>query len=153
MLRTQTGADFALYNRGGVRGTLAAGPLTVRQLHELFPFDDPVVVLQARGDQLPAILEQGAQTQARLSLSGMQVTLTRSGALIAVEGRPLQPDRLYTVATTGFLASGGDNMSTLAGLQVTQRLGFTREVVQQYLEQNPQVSPPASGRITRRDEG
>jgi 2',3'-cyclic-nucleotide 2'-phosphodiesterase (5'-nucleotidase family) len=150
MLRAEAGTDFALYNRGGVRGYLASGPLFVRQLHEMFPFDDNVVVLEASGQQVQEIVEEGTQTQAKLSVSGLRATLDKAGkAQVLVDGEPLQPAKLYTIATTNFLATGGDNMSRLATLTSTKLMPFTRDVVQSYVEKNPTLKPPSIGRVQR----
>lgn len=150
MLKAEAGTDLALYNRGGVRGTMPAGPLAVRTLHEMFPFDDNIVVLEVSGAEVAEIVEQGVQTQAQISVAGMQVSLDAGGrATITVAGRAIDPKGRYTLATTNFLATGGDKMSTLAGREIRQVLPFTREVVQSYIEKNPAVRPPKPGRITR----
>ena len=150
MLREQAGTDFAFYNRGGVRGYMEAGPLSVRQIHEMFPFDDNIVVVQATGSQIQEILEQGTQTQAQLSVSGLRATLDQAGKVsITVDGQPLPAAKVYSIATTNFLATGGDQMSTLAALEITKILPFTRDVVQAYIEKHPSLEPPTSGRVTR----
>lgn len=150
MLRAEAGTDFAFYNRGGVRGSMPAGFLSVRTLHEMFPFDDNVVVLRASGSELKAIVEEGARTQAQLSVSGMRVALDPDGtARIEVAGQPLRSDATYSFATTNFLATGGDNMATLARLKTERLLPFTRDVVQAYIEKNPTIDPPSTGRVTR----
>lgn len=150
ILKSEAGTELALYNRGGVRGTMPAGPLAVRTLHEMFPFDDNIVVLEASGAEIVEIVEQGVQTQAQISVAGMQVLLDAGGrATITVAGKALEPERDYTLATTNFLATGGDKMSTLVGRKVLRVLPFTREVVQSYIEKNPNVEPPKPGRIIR----
>ena len=143
-LKTQAQADIGFYNRGGVRGHLAQGPLTVRTLHEMFPFDDPIVVLEASGEELLAVLAQGRTTRAKLSASR---NLSFRGATALLDGQPIAPEKRYTLAVTGFLSTGGDGMSQLGGLKTLRTLGFTREVMQSYIESNPQLSPPPSGTI------
>ena len=143
-LRSETGADVAFYNRGGVRGHLAQGPLSVRTLHEMFPFDDPITVLEASGEELVDLIEQGTRTRANLS-SSSGVTFNKGRALI--DGKPIQPRKLYTVAVTGFLSTGGDGMSVLSQLKTVRTLAFTRDVMQSYIEKHPNPSAPKSGKI------
>ncbi len=149
-LRAETGADVAFYNKGGVRGTMPAGPLDVRTLQEMFPFDDPIVTMTVSGEQLKAIVEEGVKSQAKMSVSGLQASIDKAGqARILVGGEPLRGDRKYRLATTNFLATGGDQMSTLGRLTIDEFLPFTRLVMQSHIEKNPQVSPPPTGRLRR----
>lgn len=143
-LKTQAQTDVAFYNRGGVRGHLTKGPLTVRTLHEMFPFDDPVTVLEASGQELIDVIEQGTQTRAKLSPS-QEITYLNGKALL--NGRPIQPRKRYTLAVTGFLSTGGDGMSILNGLKVVRTLPFTRDVMQAHIVQHPRPASPKAGRI------
>lgn len=146
--RAQTQADVALYNRGGVRSDMASGPLSVGDIHKLFPFDDPVVVLKMSGAALGSVIEQGAKVQAKLSPSGMTAILDSNGqASITIAGGPLEPKRLYSVATTHFLATGGDGMSTLTQHKIERELPFTRDLFIEYLQSHPVIEAPESGRV------
>ena len=42
-MRDETGADFAFINQGGVRDILPKGPLLVRHIWNIMPFDNRVV--------------------------------------------------------------------------------------------------------------
>ncbi len=146
--RSQTGADVALYNRGGVRNDMAAGPLSVRDIHKLFPYDDPVVVLKMSGAELQTVIEQGSKMRAKLSPSGLTAILDRSGkAAVLVADSPLDPQQDYTVATTEFLATGGDGMSILAGQTISRKFPFTRDLFLEFLTSQPILDPPQSGRV------
>ena len=151
MLRAESGADFAFYNRGGVRGFLPAGPISVAQLHEMFPFDDNVVVLQATGRQIQDIVLEGTAAQPRLSPSGLTAVVAGDVAtILTADGRPLDLEGKYTVATTNFLATGGDTMSSFPPLQVERVMPYTRDVVQSYIEKKGFLSPPPTGRVLKR---
>jgi 2',3'-cyclic-nucleotide 2'-phosphodiesterase (5'-nucleotidase family) len=147
MLRAEAGTDLAFYNRGGVRGFLPAGPVKVAQLHEMFPFDDNVMVLEASGRQIQELVAQGTAAQPRLSPSGLTAVVEGEKVRISTPEGPLDPDRIYTVATTNFLATGGDNMTLFPALPVKNMLPYTREVVQSYLEKHGALTPPAAGRV------
>lgn len=143
VFRAETGADVALYNRGGIRvEQLQEGVVTRGDLYQLLPFDDPIVVLKASGSQLEAILRQGVEGPARISAAGV----TRQEAFL-VEGEPIVPDRTYRIAVTDFLANGGDQMPLLAGLEVEQRLDFGRDLFARHLERVGQLLPPLQGRL------
>lgn len=150
-LRAVTGADVAFYNRGGARFELDSGPLTVETVHRWLPFDDPVTLLKADGATLQRIVEQGTvEGEGPLSASGLSATIRRGKVeQVLVHGQPLEAHREYTLVTTGFLAGGGDGMSSLTQAQITQRLPFTRDVVLQYLESLDEAPPvPRAGRLS-----
>jgi len=152
VFRSEAGTDIALYNRGGVRFDMDAGPLTVEDTFKLFPFDDPVVVVQVSGSQLREIIEQGTvDGEGPLSSSGLTANIENGSVKdILVDGEPIESERLYTLATTKFLASGGDGMASLANFKVLRSLPFTRNVLLNYLESHPRISPPQVGRLAPR---
>src|SRR5206468_2015925 len=57
LARRKTGAEVALINSGTIRGSIAAGPVTYRQLMEVLPLDSSLSVLAATGAQLRTVLE------------------------------------------------------------------------------------------------
>ena len=149
VFRNQAKTDIALYNRGGVRFDMEKGPLTVEDVHKLFPFDDPVAVLELNGIQLREVLEQGTvDGQGPISISGLVAQICHGQVRdIKVNGRPLENKKLYTLATTSFLAGGGDGMASLAGLRKLRTLPFTRDVLLEYLETVQNIEAPDLGRL------
>jgi 5'-nucleotidase / UDP-sugar diphosphatase len=149
ILRSEAKTDIALYNRGGVRLDMQKGPLTVEAVHKLFPFDDPVVVLEASGAQVRQIMEQGTiDGEGPLSSSGLTATLEKNKVTtIEVDGKPLDLERTYTISTTYFLAGGGDGMATLTQLKKVRQLSYTRDVILSYLKTHKTLAPPETGRL------
>lgn len=150
-LAQQAQVDLAFYNRGGVRGHLASGPLTVRKLYEMFPFDDPVVVLTLKAHELEAVIRQGVTARAQLSPShNLQVKTMLDGQLqITFRGKPLDQKSTYSIATTHFLATGGDHMSTLKDRPVKKVLPYVRDVLKAYIEAHPEIKTLSPTRIQR----
>jgi 5'-nucleotidase/UDP-sugar diphosphatase len=87
-----TGADFAFITPGDIRATLPEGKFMARQIWNMLPFEDHVLVGRFKGSELPP----------------------------AITARyPVQPDREYKVAVTEFLAANQASPSQLSatGLQ------------------------------------
>jgi 2',3'-cyclic-nucleotide 2'-phosphodiesterase (5'-nucleotidase family) len=149
VFRDQASTDIALYNRGGVRFSMEPGPLTVAQVFELFPFDDPVNVLEATGAQIKLVIEQGTvDGEGPVSTSGLTAVIRdQTVSDIRVNGKPLDPKSIYTIATTRFLSDGGDGMAALSALKRVRTLPFTRDVLQQYLETHSEIHSPGAGRL------
>jgi 2',3'-cyclic-nucleotide 2'-phosphodiesterase (5'-nucleotidase family) len=116
LFRERAGADVGLHNKGGLRTSLPAGPATLRDLFELLPFDNTLVVLRVTGAELFEALRRAVEQPGApgIEVSGLVLRVAEPGApkttLLAVEvgGAPLDPARLYRVATNSFLADGGD---------------------------------------------
>jgi len=122
LARRYAGAEIALVNGGAVRGAIPAGPVTLKRVMEVLPYDDPLVAMKLSGRQLSGAMENSVGELPRaagrfLQVSGLNYHFdpaAPSGARvkqITVQGAPLQDDRAYGVAVFGFVAGGGDGYS------------------------------------------
>ncbi|MCA2978036.1 MAG: bifunctional metallophosphatase/5'-nucleotidase [Myxococcaceae bacterium] len=102
-LKERFQTDVALLNRKGVRQALPPGPVTKASVYDLVPFDNQVVVARLPGDALLAALEN---TEARVA--GVK---RKGDGWVDAKGAPLDPKKVYTVATTDYLYLGGDGFA------------------------------------------
>ena len=106
------GADVALMNSGGVRADLPAGALDYGHLYSALPFDNRLVTVRMRGEQLRAVLRDNVRADdGALGVAGVRVTVTCAGSATQVvvtrdDGRPVADDEVLTVATNDYLAGG-----------------------------------------------
>ena len=118
-LREKTKADVALINGGGLQTGISKGPIYRKDLLTALPFRNQPVILRVFGRELEDILEHGLSDQKGTGgqfpqVSGLDLTynpFAPSGQRITsllIQGKPVNPDVLYTLATLDFLASGGD---------------------------------------------
>lgn len=141
--RSVTGADIAIMNNGGIRGTgLAAGPVSYGQLFELQPFANTMVTVRVPGSVVLQALEHAvAEGAPEAHVSGVSARYDPSrprGARIVDArlngGQPLSPTRQYTVAVNDFMVTGGSGFTMFGGARV-QRTGKTDlEVLIEYLQ-------------------
>lgn len=105
-------ADVGVMNMGGIRASLPEGPVTVGTAYEIAPFENALCVLTMDGESLLCLFRQMAAAHGE-GLSGARLVITPDGELkeAAVNGRPVDPKREYTVATIDYLAEGNDRMS------------------------------------------
>ncbi len=131
LLRAEFGTEVALLNSGQIRDSIPPGPVEVKRVLRVLPFNSPTVTLSVTGQQLLQVLENSVsqlpQTHGRfLQLSGLTVRYDLSAPSgsrvreVQVDGRALDPNRRYTVATDSFMADGGDGFTMLAG--ATERI-------------------------------
>jgi 5'-nucleotidase / UDP-sugar diphosphatase len=126
-LRQRMKADAALLNGGGIRSdtVLPAGhDLTRRDILTALPFGNTAVTLSLDGRTLRAALEQGLSDAQNLTGAFPQVSgITLKADLsrppgdrivaMTVAGKPLDEAATYTLATTDYLANGGDGYIAL----------------------------------------
>jgi len=62
--RTKAGADAVLICGGTLRGdsTYGPGPITLGDIYEILPFDDPIIMLELTGEDIWSALENGFST-------------------------------------------------------------------------------------------
>jgi len=134
------GAEVAFNNTsGGLRADLPAGPLTYGSLFEVMPFENRVIAFYLSGAGVrQVVLAQAARRGALVGMSGLGVRVTcESGVPIVVlarrDGSAIRDDDRVLVATTDFLAMGGDGVFTAVtppdGFTIERDAGTARDVV------------------------
>ncbi len=121
-------ADVALYNGGGLRADLPAGPLVYGAFYEALPFDNRFAHVRMTADDLARMLVRNATRDTSfLSVSGVRAQLRCvRGELVASltreDGRVLAGDDEIDVVVSDFLATGGDGVLS----EVREREGALR---------------------------
>ena len=105
--------DIAIVNMGGMRCEWQQGPVTRSCVFELMPFDNRLVVLTLKGSDVlelcRSFVTYGGQGVAGLRMKAKGGKLTE----VKVDGKPVNPKSLYTVATSDYLSGGTDHMEAL----------------------------------------
>jgi 5'-nucleotidase len=154
-----TGADIAFVNGGGIRASVPAGDITIRNINETYPFGNYVCVIDISGAILKEALEHGFSNLPEASggfpqVGGMTMTVDPGQAPgervsdLMIQGEPMDPEKIYRLATNDFLAAGGDGYAMLAECPMLLEMGFMDEVVISYIKDKGTVSPETDGRIT-----
>jgi 2',3'-cyclic-nucleotide 2'-phosphodiesterase (5'-nucleotidase family) len=107
--------DICILNSGGIRAVLPKGNVTARNAFEIMPFENTIVVVVLKGEQIFELVDYFIKTQKPHPLSGIKFTITKDKIAknIMIQGKEVQKDTLYYVATNDYLANGGDNMGFL----------------------------------------
>lgn len=105
--------DMAVMNMGGMRCEWPAGNITVGNVFELMPFDNILVVLTLRGEDILALCQSFA-TYGGQGVAGLRMKAI-GGKLIEVTigGKEVDPQKIYTLATSDYLSGGTDHMDAL----------------------------------------
>ena len=113
-IRTVSGADFAFNNTGGLRiDRLKKGPITVKDVYSIDPFNNDVVVFKMTGKQLEHFIMETYKKNGRYPsyVSGMTYTVKtdtdgypKSVEMKFDKGR-FSKDAIYKVAMNSYMAS------------------------------------------------
>ncbi len=109
--------DLSVINRGGVRSDLPKGKITKGMVIDMLPFNNRVEVLEIKGsdlkDAIDVVVKRGAKdginSEARIAYDKDEKIATN----VTFDGKELDPNAIYRVATIDYLANGGDYMEPL----------------------------------------
>ena len=151
------GVDIAVTNAGGLRAEIDAGPITLQEVYAVLPFNNTLVTMDLTGAQVEQVLEEGAGSQyGTVQVSGLRWSYDadapfgdRVTSVALSDGTPIDPDATYRLATNNFMATGGDQFTTLTQGANTVDTGINLvDTVVAYLESNSPVDPQVEGRLT-----
>lgn len=142
--------DLSLMNYGGIRlNSVEPGPITRGKIFELMPFDNLMVLLELNGQQLQDFLNQIA-SRGGWPMSGASYTLSNKKATdLKIGGKPVDLQKKYILATSDYVANGGDDNSVLKGLEQINIGYLQRDALIEYVKEKKIIGLPAGGSILR----
>ncbi len=154
-IRAIANADFAFQNPGGVRlETFPKGPVTVRDVYRLDPFNNEAVIFNLTGEELLRLIEAAyiAENKQPPYVSGFtyELELDRQGNIKQVlvkmdDGSRLNPQRSYKVVMNSYLAAISKYKKNDPG---TSLFRTTADMTIEYLEKQPAINYKGIKRIT-----
>ncbi len=105
---------LALINtHGGLRVPISEGNISVRNIFELMPFDNEMVVLTLTGKEVERVFQHTAQ-DCRNSISPAIFTIYDGAAKnIRINNQPIDTNKTYNLAISDYLANGGGGFDFL----------------------------------------
>jgi 5'-nucleotidase/UDP-sugar diphosphatase len=116
-MREQTGSDFAWMNSGGIRDTLPQGQLLDRNIWNIMPFDNDVVIGTFKGRDLPKVV---------------------------VGDKKIDPGKNYTLAVSDYTAANQETAENLrtSGLKFPRNAGGLRDLLLTWFRNKKAVDGP-----------
>ena len=113
MAREKKSIDMVLLNHGGIRSIIPKGDVTARTAYEIMPFENSLVVVALKGEQIQEMLDYIISEKKPHPLNGMTFTIGKDNKAkdILIQGKPFFPNQIYYVGTNDYLSNGGDNMN------------------------------------------
>lgn len=133
----KTPCDLAFMNVHGHRAGMPKGVVTLDNLYEIYPFDNTVVLVKLKGKDLTTLFESyiemgGAGISSNVRLVGIGGKLHSA----LVDGKPVDPDKIYTISTIDYLADGNDGMAAMRNALEVKKTGVAlRDMMIDYVKQ------------------
>jgi 5'-nucleotidase len=159
------GVTIALQNGGGLRASIGAGQVSMGDVLAVLPFQNTLATFNLPGSAIVAALENGVSQVEEgggrfPQVAGLRFAWDPSvppmeGRIASVEVRegdawvPLDPAKVYAVASNNFMRNGGDGYTSLRD-QATNAYDFgpgLEGVLADYLAARPGYEPYTDGRI------
>ena len=104
--------DFAVYNMGGMRAAFSKGPVTYGDVLDVAPFENKICFLTLKGDKVLELFREMASVGGEAVSHGVNLVITKDYKLksASLNGKPIDPQADYRVATLDYLAQGNDKM-------------------------------------------
>lgn len=136
----QKNIDAALINIGGIRTTIGQGDILLKSVFEVMPFENEVIIVKMKGADLQGLFDYYAKTQVNNPVSHLYIE-TNNGQLTKtlINGREVNPTQDYYIATSDYLALGGDNMKFFSKGEAISTGIKLRDLFIDYFKKNPEV--------------
>lgn len=140
--------DAAVINIGGIRTTIGKGNILTKQIYEVMPFENEIVIIKMKGKDLEGLFDYYLKTQKNNPVSHLIIE-TDNGNLSKklINGKTIDDNQTYYIATSDYLASGGDNMFFFSKGEVISTGIKMRDLFLEKFRQNPEISAPDDVRL------
>lgn len=142
------GVDAALINVGGIRSTIGAGDILTKSIYEVMPFENEVLIVKMKGSDVKGLFDYYLNTQKNNPISHLYIE-TDNGKVIKelVNGKELDVTKIYFIATSDYLAMGGDNMKFFGKGELISTGIKLRDLFLEKFKSNPEIIAPTDVRL------
>lgn len=144
--------DISLMNVNGHRSNMPKGDITIGNIYEIYSFENALVWLQLKGEDLLDVFE----SYAKLGGAGLSSTaklVIKNGKLVdaKIDGKPIDKNKIYSIVTLDYLAEGNDGMEVLKKANISEPLGITlRDVMLDYIKDKAKKGQEITSRLDGR---
>ncbi len=132
--------DAAILNIGGIRNNISEGDILVRNIFEVMPFENEMVIVKMKGEDIQGIFDYYEKYQKNNPVAQLNI-IVKDGKLIEglINGERPQIGKTYYIATSDYLAMGGDSMYFFEKGETIKTDVILRNLFLEYFRKNPEV--------------
>lgn len=145
---TRSFINLALIGDSSFRLNLEEGELTRGDVLEFMPYDNSLVLLKLKGENVYS-LSQEIAGRGGVPVSGLRFRLEgRTARDVLVNSGIIEPDNHYWLATSSWIADGGENFKALRNPLERVELPLTiKDLYLDYFSNQRMIAPETDGRI------
>jgi 5'-nucleotidase/UDP-sugar diphosphatase len=128
-----TNSDIAFYNTGGIRDILNKGNITYGQVFSILPFENMLITVKMKGKDILELLNNMENKKTPLKYNS---SLEFKENKWLLNGKEIQEDKEYKVATIDFLYYGGDGYTEFKRYPVFENYGYIRDIIANYIKEH-----------------
>lgn len=105
--------DFCMLNHGGIRSIIPTGNISSRNAYEVMPFENSVIIIGLTGLEINELAKYILEEKKPHPLAGISIYTNNDNTeviKVLINGIEIKDNQIYYVATSDYLANGGDNM-------------------------------------------
>ena len=157
-MRSYAKADVAFTNSGGIRKNLKAGPITVRNIWEIAPFSDRLVLIELTGEELLNVLEKNCRKDIDLlQVSGVKYTFAPErpyGERVIddmVNNEKIMPYKKYKAVINDYILAQSKDFLGIPQQNLKYRFlpDLDRDVFIEQVKKSKVINSRVEGRITK----
>lgn len=132
--------DAAILNIGGIRNNISKGDILVRHIFEVMPFENEMVIVKIKGKDIHGVFDYYEKTQKNNPVAQFYIEV-KNGKLEKglIGGEEPQTTKDYYIATSDYLAQGGDYMAFFSKGEMIKTGITLRDLFLEYFKKNPDV--------------
>jgi len=132
-------ADMAMETAASVGSRLDAGPIYIKDAYRIMPYNNFVVKIKMKGSEIQKIMDYSvSRKKSPFFIQTYGLTLDTTGpkaSKIMINGKPLENDKVYLVATDNYMAGGGAEDGVLNTIG-EDRKEFTDKIIRDIIIEN-----------------
>lgn len=138
----------SVMNYGAIRTNyIASGAIPLSSIYEIMPFDNMLTIIEIPGSVLQQFCDHMA-SKGGWPIAGMNYKIKNDKAInVNINNHPLNPNIIYKVALSDYLATGGDDCAFLEPLKKVNHSIFIRDLLIDYIKRHQKINPQIEKRI------
>ncbi len=140
--------DAALINIGGIRTTIGKGDILLKNVFEVMPFENEVIIMKMKASDLQGLFDYYTKNQKNNPVSHLYIE-TNNGVFSKglINGKDIDLSKTYYIATSDYLALGGDNMKFFSVGEMIPTGIKLRDLFIEYFKKNREINPQEDIRL------
>ncbi|PIE50091.1 MAG: bifunctional NAD pyrophosphatase/5'-nucleotidase [Flavobacteriales bacterium] len=140
--------DGAIINSGGIRSTIGKGDILVKHIFEVMPFENEIVIVKLKGKDMQGIFDYYVARQKNNPVANFIIEIENNQLKKAlVNHQPIDIHKTYYIATSDYLAKGGDGMKFFGKGEIIFTHIKMRDLFIEKFKENQEIVPPKDIRL------